>query len=260
MYLLSLAGLTTNFDIIKIIVYLTFILGIIIIIGFHTFSSSLKHNYLNFKNNFTDDNKYLAVINEEGLWIKDEVEDKINIINAEIIEKNITSKSENISNARLSHYPNFIEASEKAINSVVHIKSKYLSNEIYGYYDPFYGRRYYKQPQENIASGSGVIISNDGYIITNNHVINNAKEIEIVLNDKRTYSAEILGVDPDSDLALLKIDEENLNFLKFADSDFNIDDVTNTFDVMLTKAIGDIFPAIDPNRSLFINMSYEHMS
>ena len=137
----------------------------------------------------------------------------------EIIEKNITSKSENISNAKLSHYPNFIEASEKAINSVVHIKSKYLSNEIYGYYDPFYGRRYYKQPQENIASGSGVIISNDGYIITNNHVINNAKEIEIVLNDKRSYSAEILGVDPDSDLALLKIDEENLNFLKFADSD-----------------------------------------
>ena len=137
----------------------------------------------------------------------------------EIIEKNITSKSENISNAKLSHYPNFIEASEKAINSVVHIKSKYLSNEIYGYYDPFYGRRYYQQPQENIASGSGVIISNDGYIITNNHVINNAKEIEIVLNDKRSYSAEILGVDPDSDLALLKIDEENLNFLKFADSD-----------------------------------------
>ena len=78
----------TNFDIIKIITYLTFVLGIIIII-FHTFSSSLKHNYLNFKNNFTDDNKYLAVINEEGLWIKDEFENTINIINAEIIEKNI---------------------------------------------------------------------------------------------------------------------------------------------------------------------------
>ena len=79
----------TNFDIIKIIAYLTFVLGIIIIIAFHTFSSSLKHNYLNFKNNFTDDNKYLAVINEEGLWIKDEFEDTINIINAEIIDKNI---------------------------------------------------------------------------------------------------------------------------------------------------------------------------
>ena len=79
----------TNFDIIKIITSLTFVLGIIIIIFFHTFSSSLKHNYLNFKNNFTDDNKYLAIINEEGLWIKDEIEDTINIINAEIIEKNI---------------------------------------------------------------------------------------------------------------------------------------------------------------------------
>ena len=64
-------------------------MGIIIIIAFHAFSSSLKHNYLNFKNNFTDDNKYLAVINEEGLWIKDEVDGVINIINAEKIEKNI---------------------------------------------------------------------------------------------------------------------------------------------------------------------------
>ena len=79
----------TNLDIVKIITYLTLILGIIILVGFHTFSSSLKHNYLNFKNNFTDDNKYLAVINEEGLWIKDEVGGTINIINAEIIEKNI---------------------------------------------------------------------------------------------------------------------------------------------------------------------------
>ena len=79
----------TNFDIIKIITSLTFVLGIIIIFIFHTFSSSLKHNYLNFKNNFTNDNKYLAIINEEGLWIKDEIEDTINIINAEIIEKNI---------------------------------------------------------------------------------------------------------------------------------------------------------------------------
>jgi len=79
----------TNFDIIKIIGFLTFVLGIVIIVAFHTFSSSLKHNYLNFKNNFTDDNKYLAVINEEGLWIKDEVSGTINIINAEKIEKNI---------------------------------------------------------------------------------------------------------------------------------------------------------------------------
>ena len=114
--------------------------------------------------------------------------------------------------------PNFIKASERAIQAVVHIKSKYVSNEVYGYYDPFYGRRYFNQPMENIASGSGVIISDDGYIITNSHVINNAKEIEVVLNDKRTYTAKILGEDPNSDLALLKIEEKKLPFLKFDNS------------------------------------------
>ena len=71
---------------------------------------------------------------------------------------------------------------------------------------------------ENIASGSGVIISDDGYIITNSHVINNAKEIEVVLNDKRTYTAKMLGEDPDSDLALLKIEETKLPFLRFDNS------------------------------------------
>ena len=114
--------------------------------------------------------------------------------------------------------PSFIKASEHAIKAVVHIKSKYISNEIYGYYDPFYGKRFFNQPKENIASGSGVIISENGYIITNRHVINNAKEIEVVLNDKRTYSAKILGEDSNSDLALLKIEENKLPFLKFDNS------------------------------------------
>ena len=114
--------------------------------------------------------------------------------------------------------PNFIKASEHAIKAVVHIKSKFISNEIYRYYDPFYGKRFFNQPKENIASGSGVIISADGYIITNRHVINDAEEIEVVLNDKRTYSAKILGEDSNSDLALLKIEENNLPFLKFDNS------------------------------------------
>ena len=117
-----------------------------------------------------------------------------------------------------NNIPNFIESSEKAVKSVVHIKSKYTSNEIYRYYDPFYGKRFFNQPKENIASGSGVIISEDGYIITNRHVINNAEEIEVVLNDKRTYSAEILGEDANSDIALLKINEKKLPFMKFDNS------------------------------------------
>ncbi len=115
-------------------------------------------------------------------------------------------------------FPNFVDASAKAVKSVVHIKSKYLSNELYGYYDPFYGKRFFNQPKENVASGSGVIISEDGYIITNRHVINNAEEIEVVLNDKRTYNAKILGEDPFSDLALLKIKESELPFMNFDNS------------------------------------------
>ena len=114
--------------------------------------------------------------------------------------------------------PNFIKASEHAIQAVVHIKSKYISNEIFGYYDPFYGKKFFNQPKENIASGSGVIISEDGYIITNKHVINNAKEIEVVLNDKRKYNAKIIGKDSNTDLALLKIKESKLPFLEFDNS------------------------------------------
>jgi len=109
-----------------------------------------------------------------------------------------------------SRYTDFTMASEKALQAVVHIKSKFIEDEIYGYFDPFYGRRYFKKPRASIASGSGVIISKDGYIVTNKHVINDANEIEVVLNDKRTYPATLLGQDPTSDLALLKIEEEDL--------------------------------------------------
>lgn len=113
---------------------------------------------------------------------------------------------------------NFENAAEIAVKAVVHIKSKYLEDEIYRYYDPFFGNRYFNNPKEKVASGSGVIISENGYIITNMHVINDAKEIEVVLNDKRTYTAKILGTDSNSDLALLKIDAEDLPSLKFANS------------------------------------------
>ena len=126
-----------------------------------------------------------------------------------INESEFTSNNDNV---------NFEYAAEISVKAVVHIKSKYLEDEIYRYYDPFFGNRYFNNPREKVASGSGVIISDNGYIITNMHVINDAKEIEVVLNDKRTYSAEILGTDPNSDLALLKINGKKLPYLKFANS------------------------------------------
>ncbi|MBH00644.1 MAG: permease [Candidatus Pelagibacter sp.] len=77
-----------NTDIIKIISFVTILFGFFLIFGFHTFSSNLKHNYLSFKSGFTEDAKYLAVINENGLWIKDEQDGEVRIINAEEIDKN----------------------------------------------------------------------------------------------------------------------------------------------------------------------------
>ncbi|MFM2048419.1 MAG: hypothetical protein RI955_967, partial [Bacteroidota bacterium] len=84
--------------------------------------------------------------------------------------------------------------------------------------DDFFGSSPYQMmPQQ--SSGSGVIISEDGYIVTNNHVIENADKVDVVLNDKRTLSAKVIGKDPSTDLALLKIDEKNLPFIYFGNSD-----------------------------------------
>jgi Do/DeqQ family serine protease len=94
-----------------------------------------------------------------------------------------------------------------------------MEDEYYRYYHPFFGNGYYNQPKEKVASGSGVIISKDGYVVTNKHVINEAEEIEVVLNDKRSYTAKLLGTDPNTDLALLKIEGIDLEYLEFSDSD-----------------------------------------
>ena len=81
----------------------------------------------------------------------------------------------------------------------------------------FYGGETEQRPQ--VGTGSGVIISPDGYIVTNNHVIDDATQLEITLNNNKTYEAEVVGADENSDIALLKIDVENLPYLAFGDSD-----------------------------------------
>lgn len=113
----------------------------------------------------------------------------------------------------------FTEAAEKTIHTVVHVKNvsrRTVTNPILEY---FYG---YKggQSQEQVGTGSGVIISEDGYIVTNNHVIKGASEIEITLNNKKSYQAKLIGTDSKMDIALLKIDaEEKLPYTVFANSD-----------------------------------------
>jgi serine protease Do len=113
----------------------------------------------------------------------------------------------------------FTEAADKAVHTVVHVKNvsyRTLSNPMLEF---FYGYKG-EQQQEQIGSGSGVIISEDGYIVTNNHVIKDASEIEITLNNKKSYKAKLIGTDSKMDIALLKIDsDEKLPYSTFADSD-----------------------------------------
>lgn len=132
---------------------------------------------------------------------------------------------------------NFVYAANFVNPAVVHVKTYYemsSSSSPYHQQQPFdqffrefFGDPYHGMPegrgeglsQKQQASGSGVILSADGYIVTNNHVIDNADKIEVVLNDKRSYTAELIGKDPTTDLAVLKIEESELPFVKFGNSD-----------------------------------------
>ncbi len=123
-------------------------------------------------------------------------------------------------NGMAANAPDFVASAEKSVNSVVHIKTIVENKNLS--YDPFqdffFGGRQ-RQPNMMQGSGSGVIISNDGYIVTNNHVVNGATKIEVVLNDKRSYVGEVIGTDPTTDLALLKIREKGLPFVSYGNSD-----------------------------------------
>ena len=117
--------------------------------------------------------------------------------------------------------PSFENAASKTLNSVVHIKTTSSNNPNVindPFQDLFFGRPKSKQ-REVYGSGSGVIISDDGYITTNNHVVKGAEEIEVTLNDKRTYKAQVIGTDPTTDLALLKIEANELQAIYYGNSD-----------------------------------------
>ncbi|GHU61694.1 type I deoxyribonuclease HsdR [Bacteroidia bacterium] len=122
----------------------------------------------------------------------------------------------------------FTFAAEQSVNAVVHIKSVITPSQRGGrgeYIDPweyFFGGRnpfFQERKQPKVGFGSGVIISNDGYIITNNHVIEGADSIEVTTNDDQTFKAKLIGGDEATDIALLKIDGKDLHLLPFGDSD-----------------------------------------
>lgn len=119
----------------------------------------------------------------------------------------------------------FVDAAEKTVNTVVHIKTEVVSKGS-SYYDFFgslieqlYGGQMQIPNNVSVAYGSGVVISPDGYIVTNNHVVEGASKIEVTFNDKHKRTATIIGNDPSTDLALIKVDATSLEYLTFADSD-----------------------------------------
>lgn len=113
----------------------------------------------------------------------------------------------------------FTEAAEKTVHSVVHVKNVTYRTVNDPMLEYFYGYKS-EQRQTQVGTGSGVIISEDGYIVTNNHVIKDASDIEITLNNNKVYKAKLIGTDSKMDVALLKIEsDEKLPYSVFADSD-----------------------------------------
>ncbi|MEM9141397.1 MAG: trypsin-like peptidase domain-containing protein [Bacteroidota bacterium] len=111
----------------------------------------------------------------------------------------------------------FTVAAENTVNAVVHVKNLTLNHGSSSVWDFFYGSGGSQRPQ--IGTGSGVIITSDGYIVTNNHVIEKANQLQVTLNNNKTYEAELIGTDPNSDIALIKIEGDGpLPYLAFGNS------------------------------------------
>jgi len=114
------------------------------------------------------------------------------------------------------------KAADMSVHAVIHVKTFYNSKSSNGFgsdpFQNFFGNPYHQQQPEE-ASGSGVIITDDGYIVTNNHVVDDADKVEVTLNDNRTFTAKVIGTDPSTDLALIKINEKGLPFIVYGNSD-----------------------------------------
>lgn len=121
--------------------------------------------------------------------------------------------------------PDFVDAAEASVNAVVHIKTTIIQksssyNDFFGaFLEHLYGIPGQTQSNTMVAYGSGVVLSPDGYIVTNNHVVEGADEVEVTFNNKVVRKATIIGTDPASDLALIKVEGSGFDYLIFGDSD-----------------------------------------
>ncbi len=145
-------------------------------------------------------------------WLqpKKQIQNNLDNITPTVLPVNYSSGLSGGNNA------DFTAAAEKTLHAVVHVKNSTISQGYTSYEDLFFGR---SRGRTQVGTGSGVIISSDGYIVTNNHVIQGAQSIEVTTNNNKTYNAELIGSDPTTDIALLKIQtNESLNYTTFGDS------------------------------------------
>ena len=153
--------------------------------------------------------------------ISDNIEEEVSKINEakskDLLLKSFKAQTQNADYNYLNvQRPDFVEIAKKSINTVVHVKSSSSGGD-YSIEDFIFGR---SQRRPQMGSGSGVIISSDGYIITNHHVIETAEDIQITTNNNQSYNAKIIGSDEQNDIALLKIEtSDELPYAVFGDSD-----------------------------------------
>ena len=174
------------------------------------------------------------------------IETKINILSSSVVNETnslntVKSFDENIFKSLNFQKPDFVDVAKRTIDNVVHVKNSTNISNDFSLEDLIFGKR---QQRPLIGTGSGVIISPDGYIITNSHVVKNADKIEITTNSNQTFDAELVGSDDQNDIALLKINSnEVLSYATFGDSDSTqigewVLAVGNTFNLNSTVTAG----------------------
>lgn len=141
------------------------------------------------------------------------------LYDSEEVSAKPVSKSKNVNIS--SEYPDFTYAAEECVKAVVFVKVIKRSSRQeapLSIFDYFFGYGD-SLPREQVGTGSGVIVTEDGYIVTNNHVIAGASEIEVTIEDEKVYKAQLVGTDPATDIALLKIEAQGLPTISYGDSD-----------------------------------------
>ncbi|MCI4669257.1 MAG: trypsin-like peptidase domain-containing protein [Bacteroidia bacterium] len=161
----------------------------------------------------------LGIYHYSGLGVKEVyVQNSQDRIDTGLI-KNTYNVTTAFSDASKNTPANFRQAAEIAMPAVVHIKSVQSIQQLDPFYDLFGMRPRKRNSRQQVSTGSGVIISSNGYIVTNNHVIKGADNLTVTLHDNRTYEATVIGTDPTTDLGLIKIEAEGLNTVDLMNSD-----------------------------------------